>query len=243
MRRAITIGFLLAIVTPLAAVAVLQPGLTQSHLVAFSDFRRAAPGVYVEPAMPDEEVEALLAQVDASKRRVASLFGGAFASAPTIIAGADEVAMRRYMGNRAGATHATPMGSFVVIGPDGLNLDVISHELVHAEHHARVGYMSYWLSTPMWFIEGPAMQVDLREKYADPTWHEMTDGGRRAPELDEMRTGRGFANGDLTANYATAKHEVARWIAAGGRATVPRFLARMSEGADFEASYGARGTP
>ena len=56
----------------------------------------------------------------------------------------------------------------VIVGSKGQNIDVIAHELMHAEIADRVGYWRRFTQLPVWFDEGLAMQVDYRAAYTLP---------------------------------------------------------------------------
>jgi len=61
------------------------------------------------------------------------------------------------------------VNSYIVVSPEYLNVDILAHELTHAEVHARVftGRLWDWLSIPTWFDEGIALQNDYLEKTLD----------------------------------------------------------------------------
>jgi len=56
----------------------------------------------------------------------------------------------------------TPFRAIMVIGPDGINLDVLSHEMCHTELYHRLGWWRKEMRIPTWFDEGLAMQLDYR---------------------------------------------------------------------------------
>ncbi len=66
-------------------------------------------------------------------------------------------------GEGAGCSLGTPWGdSFLVLGPEGNNPDVIAHELCHDELYARLGWFRIKRDIPQWFDEGLAMMLDYR---------------------------------------------------------------------------------
>ncbi|WP_332368176.1 hypothetical protein [Spirosoma telluris] len=44
--------------------------------------------------------------------------------------------------------------SYLILGPDGNNTDVIAHELCHDELFARLGWWRVKRQIPQWFNEG-----------------------------------------------------------------------------------------
>jgi len=70
--------------------------------------------------------------------------------------------------NSYGNTQFVGGRACVMIGPNGQNVDVVAHEMAHAELFLRVGWLARWLQIPTWFDEGVAMQVDYRSRYDLP---------------------------------------------------------------------------
>ena len=120
-----------------------------------------------------------------------------------------------------------------MVGPSGQNLDVVAHELMHAEIAERVGWWGRFTQLPVWFDEGLAMQVDLRPRY-------VLAGGAdsETKRVRALGSARDFFQADdarLTWNYAAAKTEAALWVAAVGGDAVYGQLERIRQGKSFEA--------
>jgi len=132
--------------------------------------------------------------------------------------------------NPYGSTAFVGSRACVLVGGQGENLDVIAHELMHAELFERVGYWRRWVAVPTWFDEGVAMQVDHRSAYDLPAF---ADTGR--VRLLETAN-RFFVTDDaqLTWNYAAAKREVAHWLAAVGTDGLYPRLDRLRAGDSLE---------
>lgn len=56
--------------------------------------------------------------------------------------------------------------AIIVLGPEGLNIDVASHEYAHTELAERSSVLKRTYRIPTWFDEGLAMQVDYREEFS-----------------------------------------------------------------------------
>jgi len=242
LARRLGTALLLAPVVSLVAFAFGQPHAARSHLLAFAplaaltDFEPIGRGRFVDPDWDGKTVGDFERMLAEAQGRVEGFFGSPLRSRPTVIAADSPQRIQRYMTNFHGSTHTTAVATIVVLGPKGrASVDVIAHELAHAEHAARAGWLRYALS-PMWFIEGLGMQVDYRKNYADRAWAERTVNGASAPTLETLASGRGFAQGDLTANYAHARREVARWLSAAE----PGDLAELLETWRFEQRYRAQ---
>jgi hypothetical protein len=133
-----------------------------------------------------------------------------YSADPWIIIAADPESARRYSFNLHATIHPSPFGrAYVVLGPEGLSdIDVVAHELAHAEHLERAGILLWWL-TPAWFREGLAMQVDHRTKYGESALLRAIEAGEPVPNVQEMISFRQFSRGNLPLNYAAARRAVA----------------------------------
>jgi hypothetical protein len=177
--------------------------------VRFSGLDKIAPGIYVDAEMPESQRRILLSSSADAKERVATLYG-------------------EY---RAGMAYLTLAASFVVLGPDGISsVDVLSHELAHVEFSARIGHRNR-ARIPNWFDEGLATQFD--DRYSEAEWQIRTDSGKTAPSLDQI----GIIKHDDRPGYATAKHEVQRWLAVVGPEGFRALLQSIRSGAEFQETY------
>lgn len=116
----------------------------------------------------------------------------------------------------------------LIIGPNGQNIDVVAHELMHAEMRHRVGSWTMFRKVPAWFDEGVAMQMDYRERYAMS--HEQLSN---TTYVREFKSYGDFFNGQNS--YAAAKREVRNWLTEVGVGTLYGRLDRMKNGAPFSA--------
>jgi hypothetical protein len=159
-------------------------------------------------------------------------------------------------GEGAGCSVGTPWGaSYLILGPDGNNADVIAHELCHDELFVRLGWWRVKRQIPQWFNEGLALMVDYR--FSSPALWEHPDSTQAlAPLVDEystmpfarrsmlklteLETTRDFFGGDyadVMLAYQTAADEVARWLTTVGRAGVPALTRSIEAGNDFGDAY------
>jgi hypothetical protein len=144
--------------------------------------------------------------------------------------------MKDYGGNsynRAGRTLSTAVETFIILGPYGIRkVDILAHELAHAEFFQRLGYRNR-NQVPNWFDEGLAVQVDDRVSLEQ--WRWSTDDGRTAPELSQI----GIIRHDDWLGYATAKHEVNRWLNIVGQEGLLSLIDEIRAGEDFHQVYRA----
>lgn len=230
-------GILVAAVLLLVVGAVFYQRapheMIRCYLVRWSDLDNLAPHLYVDPTMPEGQRQIFLSSLADAKEHVATLYGE-YSADPVIIAGHTMDVMQAYGGNsynRAGRTYLTLAASFIILGPDGvLSVDVLSHELAHVELSARIGHWNRD-EIPNWFDEGLAVQFD--DRYSDAEWQTRTDNGRTAPDLDRM----GIIRHDDWLGYATAKHEVRRWLDAVGQEGFLALLRSIRSGDQFQETY------
>ena len=158
-------------------------------------------------------------------------------------------------GEGAGCSLGTPWGaSYLILGPDGNNADVIAHELCHDELFARLGWWRVKRQIPQWFNEGLALMVDYR--FSNPAMWEQPDSTQthasaidddmmpfaRHPmiKLADLETTRDFFGGDynyVMLAYQTAADEVSRWLTTVGRAGVPALTDSVANDDDFGDAY------
>jgi hypothetical protein len=237
MKIRIWLAVVLAIaVLPFAAWAVSNPGAARAHLISHSDFRELDERLFVSPSFADAGAERLIVTIRDAEARVAELFG-AYSAAPWIIVAADPESSSRYSFNTHATIHATPFGrTYVVLGPDGMSdTDVIAHELAHAEHLERVGFLLWWL-TPSWFVEGLAMQVDHRPKYSESMLEGAMSEGKTIPDVMEMVSFAQFGSGNLSLNYAAARRAVSRIYSRLGPSGLASFLREQRLDTSFPSS-------
>lgn len=118
-----------------------------------------------------------------------------------------------FKANAYAKTITIPGKSCVVIGPNGSNIDILAHELVHSEIAHRIGYWAYLSRLPVWFNEGAAMQVDYRLQY------DLPDNWVTTEKLRDLPSTSAFYAGDdamLTKRYGQAKSAVAQWLKSNG---------------------------
>ncbi|GAB3885456.1 hypothetical protein [Spirosoma agri] len=159
-------------------------------------------------------------------------------------------------GEGAGCSLGTPWGaSYLVLGPEGNNTDVIAHELCHDELFSRLGWWTVKRQIPQWFNEGLALMVDYR--FSSPAvWERPTKASRadslfdsepvlsfpRQPmlTLSDLETTRDFFGGSYShvmQAYQTSADEVARWLSIVGQPGVPALTNAMENGDDFRHTY------
>ncbi len=227
----------LILLTVVASDAVFFSKQIRCQLVSWSNLKEVNPTLFVDPDMLPPQIADISEMLAEARQRVAQFYGDVRAT-PVVIAGQDGKVIGKYAqpGNRTATTFLYLGKAYIILGPDGLNVDVIAHELMHAELSQRVGSFTRDFKIPTWFDSGLAMQADNRESYSEAEWQRKTQGGKLAPALDHLTSARKFYTSDYWVNYATAKHEVNRWFGIAGRAGFQIFLKRV-QGGNFTEAY------
>ncbi|HQC80249.1 MAG TPA: hypothetical protein PLS67_06970 [Accumulibacter sp.] len=165
--------------------------------------------------------------IDEARKRVEATFGKPAAKPIVVFLGSsDRIGPFRL--NAYGSTQFVGKRACVIIGTKGGSVDIVAHELMHAELYHRVGPLKYFLEVPTWFDEGVAMQVDFRSRYVL-----SANDAADAQRVRELTTASKFFVADddaLTLNYSFAKHEVSKWLSVVGGDTLYSRLARVRSG-------------
>lgn len=129
--------------------------------------------------------------------------------------------------------------NYISVSDEYLNIDIIAHELTHAELYTRLN-MKALKSIPTWFDEGLAMQNDYREQYGLDAWIEQTDNEKNALPLEDMDTGSEFYADpveDRRFRYLNAKHEVGEWMNIHQQKGLHELLDKLNNGEEFDTAY------
>jgi hypothetical protein len=222
-------GTLAATLALAAMFAYALPGPTACLLAGSADLHTLPDGSLTDSASSaDHERFGQLTRE--SRERIASTFGAPEAQ-PIIVYFNGPDGFGLFKLNATGSVAFLGPRACVMIGPKGQNVDVVAHELMHAELHKRVGYWNRFAKIPTWFDEGVAMQVDYRPRYIlSPEDSISKDDVRQLTSFSSfMRGGQKVVVG----NYAKARSVVAGWVAKIGRASLYRRLERVRGGESF----------
>ncbi len=155
---------IIIILAILLGTTFLYANIIRCTMINFSDFKKIKENIYVENIFTDNENKHIQFLITNAKKRIINKFGE-LSSNPTIIIIKDSNTSLKYSTNLFGNTRISPWGNYVVIGSKGHSIDVIAHELLHAEVGKRLGYFIRQFKFPVWLEEGIGMQVDYREQY------------------------------------------------------------------------------
>lgn len=229
---------------------LVYPQVSRSLFVSLSNFEKINPSVYVSAGTSIQEKDSLLVLLSRSNQRIIEFWEDK-ESNPTIIYCHNNNLYEKFGSETDSPANifGTPFGSFIIIGPMGLNTDVVSHEASHAELYKRLGWFTMEVSVPTWFNEGLALMVDYRFSNPDMQfryedykreWYRKTGFGATKISLRDISSIKGFFKGeteDVYLSYLTSGLEVSRWLKKVGRNGLLDFIERMNEGDGFGNAY------
>jgi len=245
----IIVVFLL-IITGTLSYYLAFPQVVRCYAIGFSDFEKYSDHLYFSEGTTPLQKDSLLQLFAGSKKRISRLWGS-YTSAPTIVFCHTEEIYSKY-GSTSGSPanfFGTPLGLYVVVSPDGLNTDIISHEMCHAELAQRLGWLTMTSQIPQWFNEGVALMADYR--YPDTRtsnrhnnylqkWNQATSNGVVKIKLSEISSVKDFFNGDqywIYLAYLRSGLEVSRWLEIVKRDGLLDLVKKLNEGEDFDSAY------
>ena len=180
--------------------------------------------------------------INEAKSRAADFYGSLTCQDHTVIIICDDEKLLAKLGGDHDTHHITlfPVKrSYVSVSTEYLTVDVLAHELTHAELYERLSGKAF-RRVPTWFNEGIALQNDYREQYGPEAWAEQTDNGKNIVAPEDMDTPAEFYAGeaeDRRFRYLNAKHELDVWMTAHGQHGLLELLGRLNGGAAFTTAY------
>lgn len=230
----------------------LYPQIFHCQIIGFSDFEKINETIFVSPELDARQQAAIVKVIKNAEIRVDSFWLGKQAR-PTLILCGSQAEYVKYCQSTegAGCSLGTPWGdSYVILNAQGLNIDVISHEMSHVELLKRLGWWKTTMEIPQWFNEGTALMLDKRfvatadsiARYIDYTdeWLFLTGGGQNILELKDISTVKGFFSGNqkyVMLAYMTSGLEVSYWLAFNGRDGLQKLISKLKNGESFSDSY------
>jgi hypothetical protein len=131
--------------------------------VAYDDFDEIKPMIFVEKSITVKQQDSAKIYVKNAKKRIADFWGKQKGVAKIIFCKNIETYKKYCQSSEgAGCSIGTPFGSWIILNTDGLNTDVIAHEMCHDELMTRLGWWKTKAHIPTWFDEGLALMLDQR---------------------------------------------------------------------------------
>ena len=209
-----------------------------------ASFEKISDNVYVNRnyAGSRDEITHL---IDEAKSRVKDFYGSLTCPDRTAIIICDDEKLLAKLGGDHDTHHLSTLfpvkRSYVSVSTEYLTIDILAHELSHAELHERLSGKAF-RRVPTWFNEGIALQNDYREQYGPEAWAEQTDNGKNIVAHEDMDTAAEFYSGtkeDRRFRYLNAKHDIAEWLEKHGLQGFMALIDSLNGGEDFSAAYGS----
>ncbi|NJL13348.1 MAG: hypothetical protein HC913_10325 [Microscillaceae bacterium] len=220
------------------------------YALPYSSFRTPYADTYISPKIPPSLHPLLFKMVQTARKRVHHFWGSTKAR-PVLVFCADEAEFA-YFGRNYGTpamVNLNPLGTYIIVLPDGANIDVLSHEISHAELYSRLGWYTKMRQIPAWFDEGLALMVDYRypgggkaHQHADYRKKLLELGlpGSRPIGLSELRQIEDFFARDTYHThraYLTAGQELSRWLDQVKVKGLLQLIDSLKAGKDFMQVY------
>ncbi|MBR3629859.1 MAG: hypothetical protein IKN55_05235 [Oscillospiraceae bacterium] len=202
-------------------------------------YTKIMDNVYVNKDYAGDRNE-IIALVNEAKVRDTAFFGEMKGLDNWLLIVHDDPDLVRKVGEKDTKTLLFPKKEYTGILREYLNVDIVAHEMTHAELHSHFHSANSQRKMPTWFDEGIATQNDYREQYSAENWAKQTDNGKNATPLEDMDTGKEFYAGeaeDRRFRYMCAKHEVAAWIEAHSVQELLALADKVDAGEDFYTLY------
>lgn len=203
--------------------------------IKYHGFKEVRNNIFIDKNYLNEEEE-ILSIIDAANNRNKAFFGEL--EGKTVIIVTDEEEKLNKLGNPSSTAFTTTYvfngaHNYTVVAGKKAELDVLAHELSHAEIHSRL-YKNKWSSKdsiPIWFDEGLAMQNDYRDKYSEGEFEKISD----ARDITDISDEAFFdSNKEIRVeNYILAKHMVSTLIKDKGKEQIFNLIDRVNNGEKF----------
>jgi hypothetical protein len=227
------------ILIPVSAFAhfIFFPQQTRSILIDYSSFKKNGR-LYFNAGTPQRKIDSVQYLIQLASARVAS-FWGQKNSIPQYIYCDSDADFKKF-----GSPFPVPalthlkLGAAIVISSEGADLDILAHEICHAELYERIGFYNRTFKIPIWFDEGLAMQNDYRNYYSEDSLKLKSDNYKNLPNVKKLKTGKQFSeessNEKIMLNYIAAKHEIKNWYT---KEKLDKFIEAINTGKTFEEAF------
>ncbi len=204
---------------------------------------RYSPSLLADQAIDRKELKDLQLASGLAEEKIAEFWGGRLGKGQIIYCRQEETFRKLCSsGSGAGCSIGTPWGAWIVLSREGLNENVIAHEMCHVELMERLGWWKVKRHVPTWLDEGLALQTDDRfvesrdslQRYIDfrAELEMYSLGNQYAIPLRELETNRQFFSGNEAETriaYLTAATQVAVMLAGRSRRDFLRELQQDPE--------------
>lgn len=219
------------------AHAYMFPQETRCIFIDFYDFEKEG-NLYFREGLDSKQKLKLQNLILQAEQRVDDFWKGRITQPKYIYCAKDEDYLKFGLPFMTVAVAKMKIGSYVVISKDGIDMDILAHEISHTELYERIGFWNRFLKIPTWFDEGLAMQVDYRDYYSVDTLKRKTNNLQSLPNVKQLVSPMQFGNGtheEVMLNYMTSKYVVEEWYS---EEVLKKFIKEINEGTSFDKAFG-----
>src|SRR5215218_3113894 len=183
--RRIVLVFL--IVIPISAFAhfIFFPHQTRSILINYSNYKKDG-SLYFNTITLQNKIDTIKLLMELASNRVAEFWGQKTCNPKYIYCESEDFKKFGSPFKVPALTHIK-LGSYIVISNQGIDLDIIAHEISHAEFYQRIGFYNWSFKIPRWFDEGLAMQNDKRNYYSEDTLKFKSNNYKNLPDVKKLK--------------------------------------------------------
>ena len=226
------------ITIPIAAFAhfIIFPQESRCILIDYTGFKKGGM-LYFNPNTPQNKIDTLKSLINIASYRVEEFLGQKKCH-PKFIYCDNSKDFKKY-----GSPYLVPavthlkLGSYIVISNEGVDLNIIAHEMTHAEFYERIGFYNWSFKIPNWFDEGLAMQNDYRDYYSEDTLKARSGNYKNLPDIKNFKKGNQFNDGSreqIMLNYMTAKHVFRNWYS---KKKLEKLIKDLNSGKSFKEAF------
>lgn len=161
--RILKVSLILFLLSLMSSFLFFKKEAIACEAVTLIGFEEIYSNVYSDSSLSNEQLSLLHNTINQAYDRVEQIYG-VTKSSPRIIA-TNSLEYTKFGLNPTGMQNTGFFRECIFLGPKGLNVDVIAHELVHAEVRYRTNFFVEYTELPAWFIEGTAIKVDYRTPF------------------------------------------------------------------------------
>jgi len=207
--------------------------IVRSAFIDFLDFNKIDGNIYLSETLPEQANQKITQLIENARTRITEYYGKPEAQPIIIVIGTEQEAKNYRLYDTPGTLYFTPWQNYLVLSYKNMNIDVISHELVHAEIVHRLGYFTRQQEIPTWFDEGAALQVDLRPNYTKITQISQ-DEFQRVITLDSPDKFWSSDKAQNIKNYQSSKVVVTQFFQEHPSLSLYAMLQMINDGKTFK---------
>ena len=120
-------------------------------LIDYSDFREVGDDIYLSDELPEDAEQKVVALLTDARKNLAAHYGEPKAEPVVVVLGNKEEINNYGLKHFPGMFLVIPWNSYLLLNYRTATLDVVAHELVHAEIAYRVRYLKRKFDFQTWF--------------------------------------------------------------------------------------------